>query len=230
MSNANIEKLLTAQKIDQERLQLMQNLEKSKVKLELDRAKDVINNSKNALLQLEAEAKTLQENYQKFAKLVNDILIELDKAQKNNNEDPNLYEELLSKLTKTESQLAEIERRIVQKTSAFKNTSMDVAKSTALLKNLTKMYEDAQASLTPKLQALEQQFNEKIHGIDEKLLAKYRTIRKNKGNDIKNVVVPLTMDNRCQGCFMDVPSAMVNKIKTDGWVTCDECGRIIYQA
>ena len=76
----------------------------------------------------------------------------------------------------------------------------------------------------------EKEVNEKVKGIDEKLLAKYRAIRKSKGNDIKDVVVPLTMDNRCQGCFMDVPSALVNKIKTDGWVTCDECGRIIYQA
>ncbi|MBO4822972.1 MAG: hypothetical protein J5580_00130, partial [Clostridia bacterium] len=76
----------------------------------------------------------------------------------------------------------------------------------------------------------EQAFNAKVQGVDEKLLMKYRAIRKSKGNDMKDVVVPLTLDNRCQGCFMDVPSAMVNKIKTDGWVTCDECGRIIYQA
>lgn len=228
--NANIEKLLAAQKIDKERLQLLQNLEKSKVKLELDKARQTIDNSKDILLQLESEAKVLQDNYQKFAKLVADTLAEMDRAQKNKSEDANLYDEFLSRLTKAESQLAEIERRIVQKTNAFKNTSMEVAKSSAMLKNLTKMFEDSKAAVDPKIQALEQEFNTKVQGIDEKLLMKYRAIRKSKGNDMKDVVVPLTLDNRCQGCFMDVPSAMVNKIKTDGWVTCDECGRIIYQA
>ena len=231
MSNANIEKLLAAQKIDKERLQLMQNLEKSKVKVELDRAKQTIENSKNALLQLESEAKGLQENYQKFAKLVSDTLAQMEKAQKSNSEDADLYDEFLSKLTKAESQLSEIERRIAQKTNAFKTTTMDVAKNSAMLKNLTKMYEDAKNALMPKLQVLEKQFDEKVQGVDEKLVAKYRAIRKSKAGDIKDVVVPLMAgDNRCQGCFMEVPVAMVNKIKTDGWATCDECGRIIYQA
>ena len=188
MSNANIEKLLAAQKIDKERLQLMQNLEKSKVKLELDKAKQTIENSKNSLLQLESEAKALQDSYQKFAKLVADTLAQMEKAQKSHSEDADLYDELLSKLTKTESQLSEIERRIVQKTNAFKTTSMEVAKSSAMLKNLTKMYEDAKASAAPKIQALEQQFNEKVQGVDEKLLARYRAIRKSKGSDIKDVV------------------------------------------
>lgn len=230
MSNANIEKLLAAQKIDKERLQLLQNLEKGKVKMELDKAKQTIDNSKNALLQLEAEAKALQDNYQKFVKLVADTLAQLEQAQKSKSDDANLYDDFLSRLTKAESQLAEIERRITQKTNAFKTTSMEVARSSAMLKNLTKMFEDAKTAAMPKIQTLEQQFNEKVQGVDEKLLTKYRAIRKAKGNDIKDVVVSLTMDNRCQGCFMDVPSAMVNKIKTNGWVTCDECGRIIYQA
>ena len=47
MSNANIEKLLAAQKIDKERLQLIQGLEKGKIKTELDKAQQTINNSKS---------------------------------------------------------------------------------------------------------------------------------------------------------------------------------------
>ncbi len=227
--NADIEKLLVAQKIDKERLQLVQNLEKGKIKTELDRASQTIDNSKNSLLQLESDAKMLQDNYQKFSKIISDTLTQIEKAQNNHSEDPDLYDEFLSKLTKLESQLADIERRIIQKTNLFKTTSMEGAKASAMLKNISKMYEEAQKAVAPKIQAMEQQFNEKVQGIDEKLLAKYRAIRKSKGSDIKDVVVPLTVDNRCQGCFMDVPSALVNKIKTDGWVTCDECGRIIYQ-
>ena len=37
MSNENIEKLLVAQKIDKNRLQLIHDLEKGKVKIELDK-------------------------------------------------------------------------------------------------------------------------------------------------------------------------------------------------
>ena len=157
-------------------------------------------------------------------------MVQVNQANKNNSEDLELYSNYLSKLSMLEGQLSDIERRIMQKTATFKNTTVDVAKASAMLKNVTKAYEDVKLAGAPKIQALEKEFNEKVQGVDEKLLTKYRAIRKSKGNDVKDVVVPLTGDNRCQGCFMDVPVAMVNKIKTNGWTTCDECGRIIYQA
>lgn len=230
MSNANIEKLLAAQKIDKERLQLIQGLEKGKIKTELDKAQQTIKNSKDNLLQLEADAKLLQDNYQKYAKIVTDTIAQVEKTKAGHSEDADLYNEFLLKLTKLEGQLSDIERRIQQKSNAYQTTVNDAQKSSVALKNYAKAYADAENSITPKINTLEKQFNEKVQGVDEKLLAKYRAIRKVRGNDVKDVVVPLTADNRCQGCFMDVPSAMVNKIKTDGWVTCDECGRIIYQA
>ena len=228
--NENIEKLLAAQKIDKERLQLMHNLEKGKLKMELDKTTQMINNSKACLLQLESEAKALQDNYQKIAKIVADTLAQVNKANNGNSDDLELYSNYLSKLSMLEGQLSDIERRIVQKTATFKNTTVDVAKASNMMKTISKSYEESKAQSAPKFQALENQFNEMVQGLDEKLLAKYRAIRKSKGNDAKDVVVPLTGDNRCQGCFMDVPVAMVNKIKTNGWTTCDECGRIIYQA
>ena len=228
--NENIEKLLAAQKIDKERLRLIHNLEKGKVKVELDKTMQMINDSKACLLQLESEAKALQENYQKIAKIVSDTLAQVKQTNSTKSEDLELYSSYLSKLSMLEGQLSDIERRIMQKTATFKNTTVDVAKASAMFKNISKMYEDAKAEGAPKILALEKEFNEKVQGVDEKLLIKYRAIRKGKGNDVKDVVVPLTVDNRCQGCFMDVPVAMVNKIKTNGWTSCDECGRIIYQA
>ena len=46
MINENIEKLLAAQKIDKERLHLIHDLEKGKVKMELDKTMQMINNSR----------------------------------------------------------------------------------------------------------------------------------------------------------------------------------------
>lgn len=230
MINENIEKLLAAQKVDKERLQLIHDLEKGKIKMELDKTMQMINNSKASLLQMESEAKALQDNYQKIAKIIADTLAQVNQANNSKCDNLELYSNYLSKLSMLEGQLSDIERRIMQKTNAFKNTTVDVAKASAMFKNISKVYDDAKMAGAPKIQALEKQFNEMVQGVDEKLLAKYRAIRKSKGNDVKDVVVPLTGDNRCQGCFMDVPVAMVNKIKTNGWTACDECGRIIYQA
>ena len=173
---------------------------------------------------------TQKDNYQKIAKIVADTLAQVKDANASQSEDLELYSNYLSKLSMLEGQLSDIERRIMQKTATFKSTTVDVAKASATLKNANKLYEDAKTANAPKIQALEKDFNNKVKSIDEKLVTKYRAVRKSKGGDTKDVVVPLTGDNRCQGCFMDVPMAIVSKIKTDGWATCDECGRIIYQA
>lgn len=230
MSKESIEKILAAQKIDKERLQLIRNLEKGKIKIDLDKATRTIEDSKKSLLQLESEARNLQDNYQKIAKIVEDTLAQINKTKAEHSESLELCSEYLSKLATLESQLSEIERRIIQKNTVFKNISLDVAKSSAILKNLAQKYDEAKKQEAPKIQSLKKQFDEKVQGVDEKLLTKYRTIRENKGSDTKDIVVPLTLDNRCQGCFMEVPVAMINKIQTDGWTICSECGRIIYQA
>lgn len=230
MSNQNIEKLLAAQKIDKERLQLVQNLENGKVKKELDRTNKLINDSRVNVLQLDSDAKVLQENYQKISKIILETLTLIEKTNTKQSEDLELYSSYLSKLSMLESQLADIERRITQKSLAFNNIKNDLLKATSQQKTYLKMYETEKAAGAPKLEALEKQFNENIKGIDEKLIAKYGAVRKSNGGNTKDVVVPLTGDNRCQGCFMDVPVAIVNQIKTNGWATCEECGRIIYQA
>lgn len=230
MSNQSIEKLLLAQKIDKERLQLLQNLEKGKVKKELDKTTKLINDSRTNVLQLDSDAKVLQENYQKISKIITETLALVEKTNTKQSDDLELYSNYLSKLSMLESQLADIERRIVQKTLTFKNMINDLAKATNQQKTYLKMYQDEKSATAPKLQALEKQFNENIKNVDEKLIAKYNAVRKSKGTDTKDVVVPLTGDNRCQGCFMDVPVATVNQIKTNGWAICEECGGIIYQA
>ncbi len=230
MSNQNIEKLLAAQKIDKERLQLVQNLENGKVKKELDRTNKLINDSRANVLQLDSDAKVLQENYQKISKIILETLTLIEKTNTKQSEDLELYSSYLSKLSMLESQLADIERRITQKSLAFNNIKNDLLKATSQQKTYLKMYETEKVAGAPKLEALEKQFNENIKGIDEKLIAKYGAVRKSNGGNTKDVVVPLTGDNRCQGCFMDVPVAIVNQIKTNGWATCEECGRIIYQA
>ena len=231
MSNVNIEKLLVAQAIDKKRLQLLHDLENGKVKTELDKAKKIVEKSKANLLKLEEDAKRLQENYQRIAKLVADALVQIEQANTKKSEDLELYSNYLSKLSILEGQLSEIENQIGQKTMIYKNTFNEVKKATLASKNLTKLYEDAKNAESPKIQALEQEFAEKTKGIDEKLLAKYHAVRDRKVNDVKDVVVPLT-GNCCPGCGMEVPGAMVNKIQTEGWATCEGsgCERIIYQA
>lgn len=225
----SISKLLEAQKVDKERLELLLSLEKGNIKVERDKARSNIDESKALLLKLDAEAQTLQEYYKKIEKSLTDTLALIEKAKKAHHEDIAEYDGYHADLCKLEGQLADTERKIEEKTAAFKATTLSVMKAQEFIKKTEKLYEEQKQKVADKLQVLEQNFAEKSKGVDEKLLAKYKAIRKSKADSAKDVVVPLTDDNRCYGCYMDVPRATISKIDTSGWAVCEECGRIIYK-
>ncbi len=228
--NASITKLLTAQKIDHERLVLLQALTKGSVKVELDKANQTIVDSKKNLLQLEADAKNLKDNYEKVSKIITETLALVKQANQAQSQDMGEYGDYLSKLSILESQLADIERKIMEKSSAFKNATVSVVKASDFVKKNLPTYEQQKQQTDVQVKALEKQFAEATNEVDEKLLAKYKAARKSKVGDVKDVLVPLTADRRCQGCYMDVPAAITSKISADGWALCEECGRIIYKA
>ncbi len=226
----SITKLLAAQKIDRERLELLQALAKGSVKVELDKANQTIADSKKNLLQLEADAKNLKDNYEKLSKIITDTVALVKKANQTKSQDMGEYGEYLSKLSLFESQLADIERKIIEKSAAFKSATVSVVKASEFVKKNSQTYEQQKQKAAVQIKDLEAKFVAATQGIDEKLLAKYQAVRKNKAGDIKDVLVPLTADKRCQGCYMDVPAAITSKILADGWAVCEECGRIIYKA
>ncbi|MGI6153791.1 MAG: zinc ribbon domain-containing protein [Christensenellaceae bacterium] len=62
--------------------------------------------------------------------------------------------------------------------------------------------------------------------VDQTLLEQYKKIKQQKANP----VVPFK-NGRCQGCNMDLPSGVVQSLKTgDKLITCENCGRILYLA
>ena len=225
----DIAKLLEAQKTDKERLTLSLSIERGSVKLELDRAMKTIADTKNTLLALESDAKTLQDNFNRIEKVLTETINTLAKAKKSGAEDIGEFGSLLSRLSILEGQLADMERKISEKTSAFKNATMAVIRSQEVVKKHTEAFEKQKASIAGKLNELKAKFDAQSQGIDEKLIAKYNAIRKQKGSDTKDVVVPVTADNRCGGCIMEIPLSQVSKISASGWAVCEECNRIIYK-
>ena len=225
----SIAKLLEAQKIDKQRLELLLSLEKGNIKVERDKAQNNIDESKALLLKLDAEAQTLQEYYKKIEKSLADTLALIAQAKKAHHEDIAEYDGYHADLCKLEGQLADTQRKIEEKTAAFKATTLSVMKATEFIKKTAKLYEEQKQKIAAQLKVLEQTFAEKSQGIDDKLLAKYKAVRKSQADSAKDVVVPLTDDYRCYGCYMEVPRAAISTINTSGWGVCEECGKIIYR-
>ncbi len=224
----DISKLLEAQKIDKKRIDLLMSIEKGDVKNDLDNASQTVKNSKTALLTLEAEAKDVRANFDRLEKVLKETLKSVEEAKKDKDGDVGNLGSLLSRVSILEGQLSEMAKRIAEKVAAFKNTTIAAMQASEVVKKKTEMFEKQKAGLADQVKVLEKEFEAKVKDINEKLVSKYKAIRKQKNEDSKDVVVPI-VDERCGGCYMEMPRAIISKVDAEGWGICEECRRIVFK-
>jgi predicted nucleic acid-binding Zn-ribbon protein len=225
----DILKLLEAQKTDKERLMLIRSVEQGSIKRELDSAAGVLAEAKTKLLALEADAKTLQDNFARICRVLDETVNLVNKEKDSGGEDIAEFGSFLSRLSIMESQLADMERKIGEKMLAFENARVSGAKAQRIVQTATETFQKQKLSIKNKLDELDAKFESQIKGLDERLVAKYRAIRRQTDNDVKDIVVPVTADRRCGGCFMEISLSHISKISADGWALCEECGRMVYK-
>lgn len=85
-------------------------------------------------------------------------------------------------------------------------------------------YDNDVKSLEPKMKELEKKLSSLAKGIDAKFMEKYN---KRRADNLFPILVPLK-DNCCGGCHMQLPSAEISKLRTEGYLSCEHCRRIIY--
>jgi predicted nucleic acid-binding Zn-ribbon protein len=224
----DISKLLDAQKTDKERLSLLLSLEQSDTKCELDAAKRIANDAKTKLLSLDEEAGNLKQNFARLGRVVEETVKLVENAKKSGG-DVGEFNSALSRLSILEGHLADIERKISEKTAAFNLTYQSGARAQSVARSRMEEFEKQKLSLKGKLDELDTKFETQMKGVPPDLAAKYRTVRKQKAGDTKDIVVQVVPDNRCGGCYMEVSLSHINQIASNGWTTCEECGRVIYK-
>jgi predicted nucleic acid-binding Zn-ribbon protein len=232
MDRKNIEILLEAQGVDRERLTLLGTVYDGVTKRNLDSATKLLTDTKNTLLSLETDAQILSATFGKITKAITDTINAIDGEKTNGNEEyrqGNLGS-LLQKISILESQLGNIERQIRDKSVAFDRAKDTVRVAQTMIISNTAEFEKQKKSIAGAVSKLDKQFDDIIKNVDEKLATRYKNIRRQKGSSPKDIVVQITPDDRCGGCYFEIPLSQVSKIKTNGYIVCEECGKIIYES
>jgi predicted nucleic acid-binding Zn-ribbon protein len=230
MDKKDIETLLEAQAVDRERLTLINSVYGGVAKRNLDSATKLLTGTKENLLALESDAQNLTATFNKIAKAINDTIkvIDDEKLKSEDDEDAGTFGSLLSKISILEGQLSNIERQISDKSAAFERAKETVAIAQRTIQNTTAEFEKQKNSIKDTVADLDAKFEKTIKTVDEKLSARYKNIRRQKGTDPKDIVVPMTADSRCGGCYFEIPLSQISKIKMNGCIVCEECSKIIY--
>jgi predicted nucleic acid-binding Zn-ribbon protein len=227
------EKILEYQKLDSKIMHLKREAEKDPAKQRMDEALSLIRDSQNQLLSLDQSARESLVDYEKCKNEFEKSFAELEKLSK---EDltPLSTEQLnvkLDSLNNLSTQLASLERALstqAERVNAV-NRNFDRLKKNIFVNK--QIYTDSKEKcqevckkFQPQIDELKKQMLEMEKDIDPKIMSKYKHLRQ---DHIFPVFVPLN-GTSCGGCSMEIPSALMNKLKENGFLECEVCRRYIY--
>ena len=196
------------------------NLMKQRYELAVEERKKLIARRDEA----EKEIAAAQAEVEKLTSLA-----DIDRVQ-NAPEDTDALKKLLADVDKLTSSLTKLENKLnkvsadVEANEKKINEYASVANKSREEFNTNKAeYEKILAAVKPEIDRLKAERDKLEKGVNPTLLAKYKTLKKNK-------IVPTAPlnDRHCGGCHMEMPSFTVSKALKNGYCECENCGRIVY--
>ena len=194
-----------------------------------------VKSAQNKSLELEKSAKKLTDDYEmlkveydKNFKLIKQLT---SKSAEELSEQE--MEETFNKINLVSSNLYMIERNlninvnnIKSILKEFENTKNQVIVARTKHKESKAKYDQLVAEISPKMEAVKAEMAKLEKSIKPELLIRYK---EKKHDNIFPVFVGLK-DGNCGGCMMAQPKGKLDKLKTDGYIVCEQCGRIIFNS
>ncbi len=192
-------------------------------KKEVEEKKKIIQNAELAQRKLELELQEKEEQIKKFQ-------LQLNEAKTNKE-----YTVFLHEIEEAKKENSLKESKILEMMSEQDTLRRDEEKEQILLKEanekfLEKKKEAAAEMETLKSQLREEEGRRKLLAVDiaEAALSLYERVRKTKKNGL---VIAQIKDGTCSGCFMKLPSTVVENVKKGkDFVLCENCSTILYLA
>lgn len=186
-----------------------------------------VKDAQNKSGELENNAKQLVDDYKKTKAEYDKVLANIQKLISSDAQN----EKTLGIINTYSSDLYMLERKlniIVTKTQEvlkqFGVAKNNVIKAKQKHKECKEKYDAKVNEITPKIAKLRQEQKSLEGSIDEKMLSKYKSVLH---DNIFPVLVPVS-NKLCGGCRMEIPMGKMDKLKNDGFIICEQCGRVIY--
>jgi len=231
----NIEALLKYQKLDEELFKVEQKLTNSPYRKKANELTAVAKKSQTKSAELEAEAERLiseiseiKEKYQINQSKCEEMLAanteemtfeEIDKINV-------LKSKILSNLNILEKMLQKSAESINKILSEFNSTKKAYDEARVQYAACKQKIDEESKLLEPEKERLKKELAVLEKDVDAELMAEYK---KKRHDNIFPVIVPLEGNNFCGRCRMELPKAILAKLKDAGVITCEHCKRFVYK-
>lgn len=224
--------ILEIQKLDAEKRKAKASIENSKENKLLQQFTSVMKEGRSFVNNISNASGEMINEYNELNKKYEILVGKVDILSKQNIEKSNLenLEGIVSSSNTLASECAIIEQRMRELTEKSAKLLNDYNVAMNQLKN-TKQKVDALKEMILKMQ---EGIKPKLNEIDKKIKALEPTIEKDIYEIYKKAcednIFPVFVGlngNRCGGCQMELPLSLLEKLKMNGRLKCEECHRII---
>lgn len=228
-----MEKILTYQKLDLSLQQLEKQLSSSSEKSVMTQMINYVKDAQSKSMELEKKAKKLTEDYEMLKTEYDKNFALIKKLTAKNAEELSAeqMEITFNQINQISSNLYMIERNLNINVNAiktilkeFENTKNSVIKARTKHKESKERFEALHAEIAPKIEKIKKEMQKLEPTLNGEMLAKYKAVKK---DNIFPVFVPLENGN-CGGCRMAQPKGKLDKLKTESYIICEQCGRVIF--
>lgn len=179
-----------------------------------------------AVMQDRLEA--VRDEADRLSGVLSSMLEEIDGNPPTDADDAAQKMEAMQKLTESlmryEQELHKMRRDADARDAQQKEIRVRAAKAKMEYDQIHSVYDKEFKTDTKKLAQLRADVEREAKKVDPLLLERYKAIKQHSTPPMARLE-----DGQCCGCFMQLPSATLRKIKeTDKLVECDNCGRILY--
>lgn len=194
------------------------------VKKAQEKSSSLEHQASNILKQFNALNKSFDENNANVAKLSNKDVSKLSESEIENI--TNTINAIMNNLNILEKKILQEAERLNVSLNEFEVAKKQYGAARAKYADNKKKYDELVASKTPEMEKIKSELKSMEKDIDPKLLSKYKQLRQDK---LFPVFAPLS-NRSCGICMLELSAVEVDKVKSQGYLECDNCHRIIYNA
>jgi predicted nucleic acid-binding Zn-ribbon protein len=227
-----LEKILEYQKIDLDLIKVEIELNNSEERKQALKMQQYLKESETNLAKMENQAEELLKYYANASKQYDTCVKAFSQYEDVANVKESDFNEtakqigyVLDDIGRLEKSINMLLEKMQQAQKNYEITKKNVLKARQSFLENRQKYEELRKQKEPDIKAHKEKLEALKTSIEKGLLDRYNKLRQDKKIP---PFVPLTKNNQCGGCRMEMPLNFVNQLKTEKVLECENCQRLIY--
>lgn len=223
--------MLKYQEIDCEIKSLNAELNQNEGRKNAIKMQQTLKDYQAKLLELNKKAQSLTQEFDKYQEIFNSMAENLEVVNKNLEQKDekkldgliDANEAIMNNLMKLEKKITAVLEECDKVQTEYQNIMKNARAAKTSLEKYKAEFSEAKTETEQKIAELNQELASLEKTADKTLLQKYKQQRNEKSN-----VFVLEINGKCGGCRMEISAEKKAKLKAEGKIECENCGRIIY--